>query len=130
MTAIGCWRRGLLDIKRLYFGDAHEFNSPSTYTTIISDIGESESDEQLCHSRLKRDNFQRVLAQSRANHVVYKELAPWDPLLAMSIEERGLEAVCLPTTRNSSTEVYLTNMVAGMSWSELQKCPQLLLEDG
>ena len=59
---------------------------------------------------------------------MYKELAPWDLLLAMSMEERGLEAVRLPTTRNSSTEVYLTNMVAGMSWSELQKCPQLLLE--
>lgn len=57
------------------YGDVHDFEKEKEYDLVVSDIGESKSNEveQLRYSRKKRLNFERILSDHNGL-IVYKEL--------------------------------------------------------
>ena len=104
----------------LFFGDVHDFVPMDWYDTLISDIGEAHADplEQQKYSSVKRVNFERILDGFNNPKILYKELCPWDPELPIFMEKFGLQAI--PFANNTSTEIYLTNIVTGKNWKQLQ----------
>ena len=113
----------------LLFGDVHDFMLNDWYDTVISDIGESHADplKQQNYSRNKRENFLRIIEGMDKPKILYKELCPWDPQLAVFMRTHGLHAIRVPYTNNTSSEIYLTNAVEGMSWEDLQSYAYVLL---
>ncbi len=113
-------------LSKLVYGDVHEYKAPRSMT-LVSDIGEQKSDpvEQLTYSRKRRQNFERLVYETGAKNICYKELCPWDPQAVTFMERHGMEAVRVPYARNSSSEVYL---VTGVKAPDLTHLASELVE--